>query len=58
MGESIRLCLAAKGIDFENEEVDKVQMKSDMDLYPYTQCPRYHSQVSSISDQTTAGATA
>ncbi|KAL4420373.1 hypothetical protein ABPG77_002313 [Micractinium sp. CCAP 211/92] len=39
--EPIRLALAAAGVDFDFEVVDKAAMKSDADHYPFHQVPRY-----------------
>ncbi|KAL4420375.1 hypothetical protein ABPG77_002315 [Micractinium sp. CCAP 211/92] len=39
--EPIRLALAAAGVDFEFEAVDKATIKSDPEHYPFGQSPRY-----------------
>lgn len=39
-GEPIRLALAAAGVDFEFEVVDKAAMKADAEHYPFGQAPR------------------
>ncbi|KAL4420374.1 hypothetical protein ABPG77_002314 [Micractinium sp. CCAP 211/92] len=39
--EPIRLALAAAGVDFDFEVVDKTAMKSDAEHYPFHQVPRY-----------------
>lgn len=41
-GEPIRLCLAVKGIEFENKITDYQAMKSDGTAYPFGQVPRYY----------------
>ncbi len=38
--EPIRLALAAAGVDFDFEVVDKAAMKSDAEHYPFHQVPR------------------
>lgn len=38
--EPIRLALAAAGVDFEFEAVDKATIKSDPEHYPFGQSPR------------------
>ncbi|KAL4429045.1 hypothetical protein ABPG77_006084 [Micractinium sp. CCAP 211/92] len=42
LGESIRLTLAAAGVDFVNEAVNKDLLKQDLDTYSFGQCPRYY----------------
>lgn len=38
--EPIRLALAAAGVDFEFEVVNKAAMKGDAEHYPFYQVPR------------------
>lgn len=38
--EPIRMALAAAGVDFECEVVDKAAIKSDAEHYPFGQAPR------------------
>lgn len=40
LGEMVRLAMAAGGIDFEEEAVDYQAMKTNLDEYPFAQCPK------------------
>ncbi|GAB4813095.1 hypothetical protein N2152v2_000141 [Parachlorella kessleri] len=40
-GEVIKLALAAAGVEFEHEDVNKEEMKADLDHYKFGQVPRY-----------------
>ena len=39
-GEVIRLALHQAGVDYEELSVDRAQMKTDLDAFPFGQVPR------------------
>lgn len=52
-GEPIKLALAAKGVDFDVAPVDYQEMKANIDLYPFAQCPRYEDEDGNLSQSNT-----